>query len=166
MGVAATFTMDQLGRGARRLGWPAGITARWIGRWFLGILSGRVFYSNIAAAPERPREGLVTLLTHYAIGIVLAIVYLIGTPWLAVSPSKLPVALSYGLATNVFPWFLMFPAMGFGLLGVKSPAGRNLFVPTEPFLLRVRALVDRRVAPYRLVGATRRFGDICNPPAS
>ena len=31
------------------------------------------------------------------------------------------VALGYGLATCVLPWFLMFPAFGFGLLGLRGP---------------------------------------------
>ncbi len=29
--------------------------------------------------------------------------------------------MSYGLTTTVLPLFLMFPAMGFGLMGLKGP---------------------------------------------
>ena len=37
------------------------------------------------------------------------------------------VALGYGLATCVFPWFLMCPAFGFGLSGFKGPSELRLF---------------------------------------
>ena len=46
---------------------------------------------------------------------------------MGVSPSGLPVALGYGLATCVFPWFLVYPALGFGAFGSKGPSELRLF---------------------------------------
>jgi hypothetical protein len=37
------------------------------------------------------------------------------------------VAIGYGLATCVFPWFLVLPALGFGLFGLKGPPELRLF---------------------------------------
>ena len=38
------------------------------------------------------------------------------------------LALAFGLCTNVLPWLLMFPAMGYGFFGSHGPAGTKLFV--------------------------------------
>ena len=34
----------------------------------------------------------------------------------------------FGLATNGLPWFVMFPAMGYGWFGAQSPKGTRLFL--------------------------------------
>jgi len=120
-GVAATATMDVLGGVSRRIGITAGAKGQWIGRWFLGLARGQFVHSNIAAAPERNGEKRAALVGHYAIGIALGVLYLAGSRWLGASPDRFLVALGYGFATNVFPWFIMFPALGFGFLGRKGP---------------------------------------------
>lgn len=128
MGVAATLTMDYMGKAARKLGMPAGMDPSWIGRWFRGLARGRLVYADIRSAPEQPREKRTALVGHYAIGITLAVCYLAATRAFAVAADNMIVALAYGFATNIFPWFLMFPAMGFGICGRKSPPDRNLFI--------------------------------------
>lgn len=120
-GVAATLTMDVLASVAQRLGITAGAKAQWVGRWYHGIARGQFIHSDIAVAPERAGEKRAALVGHYVIGIVLGVLYVVGTGWVNVSPGALLVALGYGIATCVFPWFLMFPAFGFGLLGLKGP---------------------------------------------
>ena len=127
VGVAATLTMDVLGSLARRVGLAAGAKGIWVGRWYLGIARGQFVHSNIAAAPEQSGEKRAALVGHYVIGIVLAVVYVVGSRWLGVSPDGLLVALGYGLATCVFPWFLVFPALGFGMFGHRGPAELRLF---------------------------------------
>jgi len=126
-GVVATVTMDVLGSVARRVGLVVGAKGQWIGRWYLGIARGQFVHSNIADAPEQAGEKRAALVGHYAIGIALGILYVVGTGWLGVSPGVFLVALGYGVATCVFPWFLMFPAFGFGLLGLRGPPELRLF---------------------------------------
>ena len=126
-GVAATVTMDVLASASRRVGLAAGAKGQWVGRWYLGIARGHFVHSNIAVAPEQTGEKRAALVGHYAIGIALGMLYVAGSGWLDVSPGVFLVALGYGFATNVFPWFLMFPAMGFGFLGLKGPAESRLF---------------------------------------
>jgi len=121
VGVAATVTMDVLASGSQRVGLTVGAKGEWIGRWYLGIARGQFVHSNIAAAPEQVGEKRAALIGHYAIGIALAILYVVGAGWLGVSPGALLVALGYGFATCVFPWFLVFPALGFGLFGLRGP---------------------------------------------
>jgi hypothetical protein len=127
-GIAATVTMDVLGSATRRIGLTVGAKGQWVGRWYLGIPRGQFVHSNIAVAPELAGEKLAALIGHYVIGIALAVFYLAGAGWLGISPDLLLVALGYGFATTVFPWFLVMPSLGFGLFGLKGPPELKLFI--------------------------------------
>ena len=127
VGVAATVTMDVLGGFARRLGLAAGAKGTWVGRWYLGIPRGRLVHADIGAAPEVAGEARAALVGHYLIGILLAVFYVLGSGFLGISPGDVVVAVGYGLATCVFPWFLVLPALGFGVFGVKGPPELRLF---------------------------------------
>ena len=126
-GVAATVTMDVLASASRRLGLTVGAKGQWVGRWYLGIVRGQFVHPNIADAPEQPGEKRAALVGHYVIGIVLAVVYVVGTGWLGLSPDSFLVALGYGFATSIFPWFLVFPAVGYGFFGRKGPPNLRMF---------------------------------------
>jgi hypothetical protein len=128
VGVAATVTMDVLASASRKVGLVAGAKGQWVGRWYLGIARGQFVHSNIATAPEHPGEKRAALVGHYVIGVTLAVLYVIGTGWVSLLPSSFLVAVGYGLATCVFPWFLVFPALGFGLFGRKGPPEFKLFI--------------------------------------
>ena len=126
MGVVATATMDVLAKYSRKAGLTVGAKGRWVGRWCLGMVPGKFVHEDIRTAPEEAGEARAALIGHYAIGIVLAVVYVLGCSGLGLAPSSLAVALGYGLATCVFPCFLMFPAFGFGVFGRKGPPGSRL----------------------------------------
>lgn len=126
-GVAGTATMDLLASASRRVGLTVGAKGQWVGRWYLGIAQGNFVHSNIAVSPEQKGEKRAALVGHYVIGIVLAVLYLAGARWLGVLPDAFLVALGYGFATSVFPWFLVFPALGFGFFGLKGPPELRLF---------------------------------------
>lgn len=127
VGVAATMTMDVLSAYARRIGLAAGAKGAWVGRWYLGIAQGQFVHSDIATAPERVGEKQAALVGRYLIGIALAVVYVVGAGLSGVSQGDLVVAVGYGLATCVFPWFLVLPALGFGVFGAKGPPELKLF---------------------------------------
>ena len=127
VGVVATVTMDVLASASRRVGLAAGAKGQWVGRWYLGILRGQFVHSNIAASPEKAGEKSAALVGHYAIGIALAVLYLVGADRLGVSPGLFLVALGYGFATCAFPWLLLFPALGFGFFGLRGPPELRLF---------------------------------------
>ncbi len=65
---------------------------------------------------------------HYAIGMTLAAFYVWGTSLLGWSPGNLGLTLAFGVCTNVLPWLVMFPAMGYGFFGAHGPAGTRLFL--------------------------------------
>jgi hypothetical protein len=121
-GLAATATMDVLASLSRRVGLTVGAKGLWVGRWYLGLVRGRFVHADISLAPEHPGERRTALVGHYAIGVVLAVLYVVGAGWLGLAADDLRVALVYGLATCAFPWFLLFPALGFGCFGRRAPA--------------------------------------------
>jgi hypothetical protein len=126
-GIAATVTMDVLASAFRRVGLTVGAKGLWVGRWYLGIARGQFVHSDIAAAPELAGERRAAMVGHYVIGIALAVLYIAGAGRLGVAPDAFLVALGYGFATSVFPWFLLFPALGFGFFGLKGPPELRLF---------------------------------------
>lgn len=119
-GVAATVTMDVLGLVSSKLGLTADAKGQWIGRLYLDLARSSFYHSNNAEYPEQPGEKTAAMVGHYVFGILLAGFYLVGADWLGISPGSLFIALGYGLATSVFTWFLVFPALGFGLFGIKA----------------------------------------------
>jgi hypothetical protein len=128
VGIAATVTMDVLSIVARRAGLVVGADGKWVGRWYLGMARGKFAHTNIAASPELAAEGRTALIGHYLIGIILAIVYVAGAPALGLNPGSIAVAVGYGLATCVFPWFMVYPALGFGAFGRQGPSELKLTV--------------------------------------
>jgi hypothetical protein len=126
-GVAATATMDILAIAFGKLGLIAGAKGEWVGRWYLGMLQGRFVHADITAAPGRAGEKQAALIGHYAIGIALALLYVIGAGRVGFSPDSFLAALGYGLATTVFPWLLVMPALGFGAFGLKGSPELKLF---------------------------------------
>jgi hypothetical protein len=125
VGIVATVVMD-LGRAiASRLGLRGGVDPRLTGRWFAGLLRGRIAHADIAQSEPVRLEMGIALAGHYAIGASL------GAPFLlllerAPAVGRVPLALAYGVATTVFSWFVMFPSMGYGVAGARGPAGSRL----------------------------------------
>ena len=126
-GVAGTVTMDVLAIVSRKVGLATGAKGQWVGRWYLGMAQGRFVHADIATLPAQPGETRAALVGHYMIGITLAVFYVFGAEWVGVSPASFVVAIGYGLGTCVFPWFLVFPAMGFGVFGRKGPPELKVF---------------------------------------
>jgi hypothetical protein len=91
------------------------------------MTQGRFVHANIDTAPQQPGEKRAALVGHYLIGITLAVLYVVGAKWVGLSPASFLVAVGYGLATCAFPWFLVFPALGFGMCGRKGPPELRLF---------------------------------------
>lgn len=58
---------------------------------------------------------------------MLAVVYVLGSRWFGISPDGFFAAIGFGVATCVFPWFLVYPALGFGSFGRNGPPELKLF---------------------------------------
>ena len=125
-GVLATMTMDLVSALGRFLGVLGGVRPELFARWIGLALRGDVVHPDIATAPDTPVPLGIALAIHYLIGIVLAAGYvaLVGRARGRLGPIH---AVAYGVATSVFAWLVMFPAMGFGVLGLEGPSDARLF---------------------------------------
>src|SRR5262245_3421128 len=106
------MTMDLVSLLGRRLGVLRGPALEWLTRWFALLLDGHPITPDIRSAPGPGLPVGVVFLLHYSIGVVLALLFVLAFP----RRHTWKMALGYGALTNVLPWFVMFPAMGFGLL--------------------------------------------------
>ncbi len=127
VGLIATASMDLLTAVGLWLRLVAPLPPNLVGRWFASVARAQPFHTNIARSAAVDRELLIAVPTHYAIGVALAALYIWGTAQLGL-PRNLGAALTFGVCTSVLPWFLMFPAMGFGFFGADGPEGTRLFV--------------------------------------
>jgi len=122
-GFIATLAMDCLGILTIRKKWidlkGLQIVPPLLGRWALYFFQ---WGTDIRLSPPRSNEKKVGLILHYLIGVALGGVF-------SVFPSQdLQTACLYGIATNAFPWLLMYPAMGFGFYASKLPVQKAILI--------------------------------------
>lgn len=120
-GVLATLTMDAWGILRRPLlGWPVA-DYRLIGRWVAHLFRGTFRHEAIGRAAPVPGESTLGWVIHYATGLAFAAAMfaIAGDDW-AHAPTLAP-ALAFGLATVLFPFLVMQPAMGLGIAASRTP---------------------------------------------
>jgi Protein of unknown function (DUF2938) len=127
VGVISTLTMDLLSVAALRLRLTAPLSPQLIGRWFASVARAQPFHADIARTSPVSHEMAIAFPIHYAIGAALAASYVWSVHEIGWPARSITLALAFGLCTNVFPWLLMFPAMGYGFFGAQGPAGTRLF---------------------------------------
>jgi hypothetical protein len=121
IGIGATLTMDLWNFFLKRAFGIASLNYCFLGRWISHMPAGRFVHKSIGAAPQKPFECQVGWVAHYTIGVAFAVAFVLATSgeWLA-RPTLLP-ALLYGIATAVFPLFVMQPSLGLGIAASKTP---------------------------------------------
>lgn len=122
-GVLGTVVMDVGNLLFARLGVIARIDLRMIGRMAGGWIRGRFRYGHPSEMEAVANEALYGLVTHYFIGLGLAIPYVLGWELLVGGPPPPGWAPVYGVATTAASWFFVYPSMGFGVVGMRSPEG-------------------------------------------
>jgi hypothetical protein len=122
-GALGTLAMDSLNLLFARIGMLTKIDVRMIGRMAVGWARGRFRYGHPSEMRQVANEILYGYITHYAIGISLALPYVLGWNLLVGGPVSPAWALTYGVATTVASWFFVYPSMGFGVFGRRSPDG-------------------------------------------
>ena len=122
-GVLGTLAMDSLNHLFARTGALIRIDMKAIGRMSAGWARGRFRYRNPGEMTQVANETLYGYVTHYAIGVGLAVPFVLG--WnLLVGGLASPVwALVYGVATTVASVFFVYPSLGLGVFGRRSPEG-------------------------------------------
>lgn len=91
-----------------------------LGRWVSHIPGGTLRHPSIGNAQPKPGECAIGWISHYTIGVSLAVLFiLLSDGWLA-QPTVMP-ALLFGLATVVFPLFILQPSLGLGMASSRAP---------------------------------------------
>jgi hypothetical protein len=122
-GVLGTLVMDSLNHLFARTGMLLRIDMRMIGRMSVGWAHGRFRYGSPGEMEQVANEKLYGYITHYTIGVGLAVTYVLSWDLLVGGPASPVWALVYGVATTVASLFFVLPSMGLGVLGRRSPEG-------------------------------------------
>ncbi|MBW2706778.1 MAG: DUF2938 family protein [Deltaproteobacteria bacterium] len=122
-GVLGTLVMDSLNLLFARTGMLSKIEVGMIGRMAAGWARGRFRYGHPSEMEQVASEMLYGYVTHYTIGVGLAVPYVLGWDLLVGGPASPVWAFAYGVATTVASYFFVFPSMGLGVFGRRSPEG-------------------------------------------
>ena len=122
-GVLGTLVMDSLNLLFARTGMLSKIEVGMIGRMTVGWTRGRFRYGHPSEMEQVANEMLYGYVTHYTIGVGLAVPYVLGWDLLVGGPASPVWALAYGVATTVASCFFVFLSMGLGVFGRRSPEG-------------------------------------------
>lgn len=122
MGIGATLAMDVFSMALRRIAGIASLDYRLVGRWIGHFPSCRLVHDPIASSPSVRAEKWLGWGAHYMIGISFAWVFalLVSPAWFE-RPTAAPSIL-FGVATVVVPYFIMQPALGFGIAASRTPS--------------------------------------------
>lgn len=136
IGIGATLVMDLWNLLLKRAFSIPSLNYCLLGRWLRHMPDGTFRHASIAASPRRSLECPVGWIAHYTIGVVFALVFVMSASgdWLA-RPTVLP-ALLYGIATVVFPFFVMQPSLGLGVAASRTP---------NPTQARLKSLVTHSI---------------------
>jgi len=109
-GMLGTLAMDSLNLLGARTGMLSKIDVGMIGRMAAGWARGRFRYGHPSEMQQVANEKLFGYVTHYTIGVGLAVPYVFGWAFLVGGPVS-PL------------WAFVLPSMGFGVCGRRSPEG-------------------------------------------
>lgn len=132
VGLGATVFMDIWALVQKAVWGIPALDYAMVGRWVGHMPRGQFRHQPIASAAPIAGEKPLGWLLHYLIGAVfgLALGLITGSEWLA-HPTPLP-ALGLGIATVAFPYFILQPAFGAGVMARLMP---------KPSIPRRRSLV-------------------------
>ena len=136
VGLGATLAMDVWNAFLKKGFQIPSLNYCLLGRWLLHMPEGTFRHASIAAARKKRFECSVGPLAHYTIGVVFAVAFVLlaSEGWLE-RPTLAPVLL-YGIATVVFPLFVIQPAFGLGFAAAKTP---------KPTQARLKSLMTHTV---------------------
>jgi hypothetical protein len=144
IGIGATIVMDLWAILLRRAFGARTLDYALVGRWLGHMPAGRFAHQTIISAGPIRGERPIGWIAHYAIGIAFAglLVFFFGAEWLE-QPGPAP-ALLIGLGTIVVPFFVMQPALGFGIAASRAP---------RPAVARLQSLATHAAYGLGLFGS-------------
>ena len=127
-GIFGAVLMDITETAMARVGIRSGVNIALVGRWFLGLMRGRLAYADIQSSPSLAHESDLGWAFHFLVGgggVALfypAVLLAAGIP---TTDHPILAGLMFGLVTSLLPWFVLLPAFGWGWFGRNGPAGAN-----------------------------------------
>ena len=123
VGVFGTLVMDSLNHLFARKKIISKIDMGMLGRMATGWAHGRFRYRNPSELKQVPNEMFYGYMAHYTIGVSLALSYVLGWDVMVGGPASPAWALAYGITTTIASWFFVYPSLGLGVFGLRSPEG-------------------------------------------
>ena len=127
-GILGTLAMDLLNNLVARTGVFQKIDVAMIGRMAAGWTRGRFRYGHPDEMKPVPNEMIKGYVAHFVIGVGLAIPFVLGWEFWVGGPASPVWALLYGVATTAASFFFVYPSMGLGVFGRRSPERIRAFI--------------------------------------
>jgi hypothetical protein len=127
-GVLGTLAMDLLNKLVARTRFFLKIDVAMIGRMALGWTRGRFCYGHPNELEQVPNELIYGYLAHFAIGVGLAIPFVLVLDFWVKEPVSPIWAVLYGVATCAASFLFVYPSMGLGVFGRRSPERVKAFI--------------------------------------
>ncbi len=127
-GVVGTIVMDLMNNLVARTGMFLKIDVVMIGRMAAGWTRGRFRYEHPDEMEHVSNEMIYGYLMHFGIGVGLAVPFILI--WGLLFGNMVPPvwALLYGVSTTAASFFFVYPSMGLGVCGMKSPEKIKAFI--------------------------------------
>ena len=127
-GVLGTLAMDLLNNLVARTGIFLKIEVGMLGRMAVGWTHGRFRYEHPDEMEQVPNEMIYGYLAHFAIGVGLAIPFVLSWDLWVGGPASPVWAVLYGVTTTAASFFFVYPSMGLGAFGRRSPERIKAFI--------------------------------------
>ncbi|WP_034999747.1 DUF2938 family protein [Beijerinckia mobilis] len=122
VGIGSTIALDLWSIIVAWIGWMPGTHWPSVGRWLLGLLSGRLVFDQNNTSPNTMTESVIGWGFHYIIGLAYAAMYPLfwGLDFLS-APTILPFLLIGVVVSTLAGLIILMPGMGAGLFARKTP---------------------------------------------
>jgi len=127
-GVLGTLAMDLFNNLVARTGVFLKLDVAMIGRMAAGWIHGRFRYEHPDEMEQVSNEMVYGYLVHFAIGVGLAFLFILGWDFLVGGPASPVWAIQYGVSTTTASFFFVYPSMGLGVFGRRSPERFKAFI--------------------------------------
>ena len=127
-GVIGTLVMDLLNNFVARTGMFLKIDVAMIGRMAAGWTRGRLRYGHPDEMRQVPNEMFYGYIVHFGIGVGFAVPFVLGWNIWIEGPASPLWAVLYGIATTTASFFFVYPSMGLGVFGRRSPERIKAFI--------------------------------------
>ena len=120
MGIGATLALDLWAQLLKRTGGIASTDWSVVGRWFVGIVQGRLVLATGEPTAHADYGLALGWLVHYGVGLGYAFAYL-ALLQLSHASVSLYSAAVFGLVTLLSPWLILQPCLGMGFFASATP---------------------------------------------